>query len=273
MGTPWTPVSTQAEIVRRYLAGEGSTFLSREYGLDKGTIQNIVRRSGAQLRKERGFRLPVNHQAFDVLTPSACYWAGVLMADGCVSFTKSKYNLCPRLILNLAEDDGHHVARFRDFIESAHKLSRVSTVNPSGTISYSTRLSVGSWRLCLRLIQLGITEQKTKSARASHELVNKRDFWRGVSDGDGCVHCTEAKHDLLGSEDLCHQYKAHMEAEFPGEYFCLWPRKGCWCVSCYGPTARKVLSYLYRPGDVCLLRKMLRARYWSSGNTFRLGTY
>lgn len=50
----WTrlPASTKAEIVARYEAGETSTALAAEYGVAKSTVLNLLRTSGAAVRRQ-----------------------------------------------------------------------------------------------------------------------------------------------------------------------------------------------------------------------------
>ncbi len=263
-----TPAHIQAEIVARYAAGEGSTTLARVYGVDKGTVQNIVRKHLGSIRKERGFRLPVNHAAFDVLTPEAMYWVGMLMADGCISQPRQdRHRLNKQLIFHLGAVDGHHVFRFRAFMQAAHKVSDVRQVDKrTGVVSFSTRLAIVSERACSRLIALGVTTAKTFTAVAAEEVASSRDFWRGVADGDGCVFAAQAHHELLGSKPLCEQY-VHFLASIGCPNPVLREREGCWCVDTHGEQARRSMGVLYRPGDVCLLRKMYRARHWISGST------
>ena len=73
-------------IVARYLSGESSAHIARDFGIHSTNIRGILRRRGVQMRtnSEAQTRLPLNHEAFDVLTPEAAYWCGFIAADGTV---------------------------------------------------------------------------------------------------------------------------------------------------------------------------------------------
>lgn len=55
-------------------------------------------------------------------TEEKAYWLGFLYADGCVGSTESKIEL------SLAEQDFHHIEKFRDFIGINNKISYRSAV-------------------------------------------------------------------------------------------------------------------------------------------------
>jgi hypothetical protein len=273
---PVTP-EVAAQIVRRYCElKDGPKKLGEDYGVCKRTIHNLVRRAGFEVRSEKGVHFPSRSDAFDVLTPEAAYWAGMLMADGCISESKkTQWNCQPQLILVLNREDEHHITRFQQFIGATqHKVSQI--IIPARAVGYRTslasRLAVVSGPICRRLTALGITARKTFTAVASAELAIDRDFWRGVSDGDGCVHATCA-HDVLGSEALCRQYVAYIERTAPGAVYDLHPRAGCWSVSVNSNAARRMLAHLYQDGDVSLGRKHERARHWAAGRTSKLPLY
>src|SRR5438874_1995899 len=76
-------------VVAEYRNGESAVQIAIRRGTSKDTILRILDDHGVA-RRERAeatrmaVAIPVNHHAFDVLTPESAYWIGVLMADGCV---------------------------------------------------------------------------------------------------------------------------------------------------------------------------------------------
>src|ERR1700678_1085953 len=74
------------EIKRRYISGESSLVLSREFGVTHGAIGGFLRREGI-IRKSiwtEFNRIPLDQDAFAVITPESAYWIGFIMADGCI---------------------------------------------------------------------------------------------------------------------------------------------------------------------------------------------
>ncbi len=267
-GYEQTSPEIEADILRRYFnLREGPKKMFDLYGVCKGTVHNIIKRSGCVVRAEKGVHFPSRADAFDALTPEASYWAGMLMADGCVTKTG-------QVILALQRDDEPHIRAFQAFIGAEqHKVSQVTVTDKrTGAVSLSSRLAVVNHAMCARLCALGVTVRKTYTAKASAELENSRDFWRGAADGDGCVH-SACVHDMLGSKNLCEQYVAYLEKIIPGISYSFYPRPGCWCVAVHGPDARRWLKHLYQPNDIALGRKLARALHWSSGATAKLPLY
>jgi hypothetical protein len=218
--------------------GNGTTLVGRKFGYCKKTIRNVLARNGIELTSDKGFRLPVRHGVFDVLTPEAAYWVGMLMADGCVSVKRSpkeSWNLSPQLILCLHRDDEHHIRRFQEFIGATrHAISQgendLSWELRGWGNSLWSRLAVASQAMCNRLTILGVTEAKTFTAKASPEVAMDRDFWRGVIDGDGTVACNQSYLNILGSINLCNQFMFYLDTTFPGVRYHLAERPGCWQV-------------------------------------------
>jgi hypothetical protein len=106
------------EVAARYLAGEESKDLGREFGVTAMTVRRAVQRSGAETRHQRQQR-PLRHDAFDVLTPEAAYWLGIMFTDGFVNRRPSGQDA---IGLGLQERDHGHLVKFRDFLGSDHAI-------------------------------------------------------------------------------------------------------------------------------------------------------
>jgi len=73
-------------VVSAYDNGSSLTVLESVYGIERHRISRQLRASGIRIR-QRGELLAyaVNHNAFDEWEPETEYWAGFIMADGCIS--------------------------------------------------------------------------------------------------------------------------------------------------------------------------------------------
>jgi hypothetical protein len=129
-----------------------------------------------------------------VSTPQQAYFLGLLAADGSVSSTRFRYNIC----LALKRSDEDLVARFRD------------AVAPDALLSYDrhlVRVRVGCKEMVADLAAYNIVPRKSYSfdwpLRLAAEMAMP--FLLGYFDGDGClsVHASgRIQWTLLGCENF-----------------------------------------------------------------------
>lgn len=180
--------AVREDVVARYKSGQNSPQIALEIGTTVATVCKILRQHGVATRDPAltATRCVINHSAFDQLTPEACYWLGLFFADGSISEKRSQgKSPSPLLQLSLSGVDSTHVDAFKSFLGSSHAIT---VRNPSKTGFANGKgcrlFSAASVQLCARVHELGFA----KSARkASPELANSRDFWRGFVDGDGFI--------------------------------------------------------------------------------------
>jgi hypothetical protein len=211
---------------------------------------------------------PVNHVAFDELTPVAAYWLGFLMADGMVHSKKAKRKRSSKtysyIILALSRTDRAHVEKFKQFIGTTNVIQDVDSVTNFGP-KKSSVLTVQNDHLARRLDDLGVRPNKTGTEKCPAELENSRDFWRGMIDGDGSVGMWKNKGRLypglkLGSTPaVIEQFSKFVRRlgitpTEPGNCRGL-------CAAAYsGNPAQKIIRVLYQDGDEALDRKMTEAK-------------
>lgn len=285
-GSPETPEDARAGIMAAYYDDKrGASSIAKQFGVDKRTVYNILvkyghgtrpraNRTGDTYHKpmgilegvtptgrpsggQRGVRLAVNEQAFDELTPLSAYWIGFLMADGCVSRESEGKSL--RLMVRLSVKDRGHLERFREWIGSAHAIYEKDHVDPAGKTQRSCCLQIASEPLCAALGRWGVVQRKTGCEKASAEVLDSRDFWRGCIDGDGSVYPASVY--LSGGDVIVEQWLAWARRAHgvkTAKYFHLSAvgKAGCWVGWAHG--AQRLLQDLYRAGDVCLARKARR---------------
>lgn len=254
-----------AEIRRRYEAGENSTELSLAYGAAFGSICKSVVRAGGVMRSisDAKQKHTLNHAAFDAVTESSAYWVGFLMGDGCVHHRKGTGQTTVGVSLSAADES--HVLSFRSFLGASHPLSRTRARNPSGTTSHKAGLVVTSRRLAESLAKYGVTPNKTHNARVIG-LEMDRHFWRGLVDADGSLFVSrrssgrcEPVLSVVGSDETTRQFAEFVEAE-TGRRVTARPHKTIHeaRVSCW--TAIEMIRRLYVGCEVALPRKLETAR-------------
>jgi hypothetical protein len=231
------PKEKQAAIVADYQSGMGIKEIYTAHGCSQKGVYNALRRSGVGVYRRkmspaetkrvddflvsarRAFPLPglpppstrkqpipFDQTAFDVVTPQAAYWAGLLMADGCVTDERA-------IVIQLQERDRELVDGLRWFLCSKHKQQRV--LPRDSRHSPQIRMSIKSKRLAAVLAHYGIIPRKTFAARAPDFLAMHPDFWRGYLDGDGTFEVSNGTVSMVGTEALMAQFVEFNRAIFP----------------------------------------------------------
>ncbi|MFC0004261.1 RNA polymerase sigma factor [Micromonospora siamensis] len=234
-------------VVRRYLEGASIAQIAREVGVSEPSVRGLLLRRGVPLRVHT-----LNHGAFDELTPTACYWAGFLFADGSVT---ARQGHLPTVSVGLAECDRDHLVALRTFLGST---SSISAPNPK---LRSCQFAVRSTQLADRLLQLG-----RYTGSVNEQLTSSRDFWRGVVDGDGSIGAyakrpggpLSPQFRLVGRPRLLEPFVDFL-SERVSCNLTVRPHKTIATVGTTGRPARGIIDLLYRDAETALSRKAERA--------------
>lgn len=206
------------------------------YGCSTNTFKIAMRAAGKDManipRKSRGEgrhhangtrhgnrRYEFNEAAFDTITEESAYWVGFLMADGFVCQRKrSPHSIECMVGLTLSTRDEDHIRKFLDFLGSDRPIGHASAKNHSGSTSDLCHTAILSKRLVEALSRYGVVPNKTYTAKV-FLLEMDRHFWRGVIDGDGCIHTRKNGNptlNLTGSRPLLTQFRDFVHAHAPG---------------------------------------------------------
>jgi hypothetical protein len=237
-------------LVERYLAGESTGKLAREFGVSDVALlrrlknQGVVRRDASLARRQ----YPLWDAAFDVLTPEAAYWIGFLMADGCVHDET-------KVTLGLAEKDRGHIEKLRAFLRSPERP--IQHVPQNG----SCALKIHSRQIVDALVKHGVTPRKSLTAKAGPEVQGLPAFWLGVLDGDGSLEPQKKRVRFFGTADLADQFvgflvQQNIKGKAKRVRLKIHVRKdGIAEVGLLGERAKNLLRLLYRASPVHLDRK------------------
>jgi uncharacterized protein (DUF433 family) len=244
------------KIIHRYLEGESSTAIARDFNCGANLIRNILKGAGIDRRPPSvaNRKCTLNESAFDSITEESAYWLGFLMADGAVCERKDG---SPVITLKLKESDLEHVESFRKFLGSSSKISRVFDKK-----GHSVALTVTSRHLVNAVARYGVTPRKSFTAKVVGLELNK-DFWRGCVDGDGCLPANPKKRRYLialyGSSFITTQFAAFIseltETMPPVPY----KDGNIYALRLYGVRAMRVIDALYSNCTIALPRKLERA--------------
>lgn len=177
-------------LAKLYAAGESPTKLSRDYGMDRSSMRNLLRRYGNPIRgrREASTRYVHDPSPFEEypISDEAAYFAGLLLTDGCLK--KNDYGR-DVVQISLTESDAGILEQLRLFLKytgplTTEKGGRICPLN--GSIQKPMKkLLITSDRLGVAVRRLGVVPRKTTIAMASDDLAMRPDFWRGAVDGDG----------------------------------------------------------------------------------------
>ena len=202
---------------------------------------------------------PLRHDAFDVLTPEAAYWLGVMFTDGTINRRTSGQ---PAIALGLQQRDR---GTWSSSATSSAPIMRLrkSPQSPasSAQAASSSVFTAISRRLADHLDDLGRYGPAVDSGLAA-----SRDFWRGCIDGDGClnVSCGIPSLKLFGSEWLLGTFveflhSAGLRRSANGRPVNVRPCQSIFAVGTGGMTAVRITRLLYSDAVVALDRKAVTA--------------
>ena len=248
--------SQKARMVELYASGESTPKIGRLFQLSPDTVNYWLRRSGVTLRgpRETSTRCRVRHDAFDKIVPDSAYWIGFLFADGSVS----NYGRLGSVSVRVSERDRNQIVKLRTFLGSTHKIGTAPAGNYGGYRSKpSVRLVIPSARLAEQLLSLGRYEGPIDDL-----LIQSRDFWRGVVDGDGSLGILASGYayfGLVGSRRLLEAFLLFLRRNNLGARMTIRPDKTIFQVATAGYIAEKIVALLYGNATVALDRKATAA--------------
>jgi len=175
-----TTEEQKQNVIELYTSGLSQTQIEKDLKMTRKTIRTILKEVDQDRTKSQQWRLrygsTLNENAFETLTPESEYWIGFLYADGHILGHRGY-----AVEVGVHTHDKEHLDKFLTFLESNNSIIK----DPRGEYY---RVRIGSEKLHNSLMALGFTHNKSVDAVPFESLINSRDFWRGVVDGDGCLH-------------------------------------------------------------------------------------
>lgn len=190
---------------------------------------------------------------FDTLTPDSAYTVGLYQADGANQRDRGVVTIT----LKISDADLLTELSFR--FGGCRPLREDSRGNP--------RLMIQNRALSDGLAGWGVVSPKTHTASTHVALLDDRDYWRGVIDGDGslCVGVDGRRFlTLVGSRPICDQWLAFARSRGTGMKVNVRPHKSIYSVHLSGWQAVEIAAVLYDGAGLALARKLAVARSWGA---------
>jgi len=247
----------KAKAIELFEQGVSMQAISREIGINNNTISMYLREQGIDTFKHNR-KHSLNENVFDIIdTEEKAYWLGFLSADGSVQArTKNGKTVSSYILeLGLKADDKHHLEKLCDFLDISREIIKYR----KSTNSY--RVFVSSTALCKRLIELGLTPNKTYSLKLNENVLNSslaRHYLRGLFDGDG--HISKNKYQISitsASLDVLDCVNKHFSEYLQTSYMPYRYRKNSNAIQLRYRVqdSIKILRYLYEDATIFLDRK------------------
>lgn len=247
----------KALVVRECQSGSTIGEAAAQFQVSEATVARVLRahrRAGVVIELPAGRRRTyrVNERALDADTAESLYWAGFLLADGCVSKDD-------RLVCVLAERDRGHLGELRAFLGSTHPIHAVPKRTAWG--GPFAALSIRSAALCDRLVSRWGGARLKIDRLPQVALRDSRDFWRGTVDGDGWLGASGGLPfvGLCGQRHVLDCYRQFL-AERRLPVAAVEPaQSGIWRAHLWDRGAASIIDALYSGAAVALDRKRERA--------------
>jgi hypothetical protein len=256
-------------ILFLYKNGMSVKNIGRSVGLGRKAIFNFIEKNVPNKRdKSEGQRARhgtfIKEDAFDILSPEALYWIGFLYADGGIEAAR------PIVALGIAECDKPHLEKYNKFLGGNLNIGTYTNSNKhlkgcNKEDSTICRISYSNKRIHDRLLELGFNSNKSSYILPNSQLINSRDFWRGVIDGDGWIGKYEREDcnklietiGLSGTELTLIEFINFINNS--GIKCGTTPHKdkrgNVWKVELHSTIAKQVMNLLYKDASVYLDRK------------------
>ena len=249
------------EIVDKYISGESTVKIGKEYQKSPNTIRNILIRNGVKMRnnKENSRKYHINDSVFsEINNEEQAYWLGFISADGYV--TSSSGN--KKIGISISSRDVEHLKKFSSFIESDYPIYnyKVSSGYKIGT-EYS-RILITSDKLYNDLVSFGVVEHKTDNLKFPSFLNNELvwHYLRGFCDGDGCITHNGNSYALkiMCTKDFCNSLIIFLKENIIDFKYRIESRKEnslTISINMYGKSAYQAIYKMYNGNSISLNRK------------------
>jgi intein-encoded DNA endonuclease-like protein len=174
-----TKISVDKEkyICELYDNGTGTNEIARILKIHRTTVQKYLIKNSIRLRKTSPYKNKYNVKYFNEYTDENCYWAGFILADGCIRSDRDA------LEIHLMESDKEHLLKF------------AKAINFNGNLQYDKcskaySISVaGEWYPLALKDNFSIGPKKSLTASFPEQV--PQEYWphliRGYFDGDGSI--------------------------------------------------------------------------------------
>lgn len=242
--------------------------LAEKFNLSEKQIRyilykNKIRRSYSNLRKTKVKNI------FNKYTSKSCYWAGFILADGCISNRKNngKETSAKFLTINIKKSDEDHLIHFLHDLESENIRILYRNAKCNNKIFPYVSVILYKNDICESLYtSFNIYKNKFSDINFLEKIPTKYkiDFIRGVFDADGTASVGSDRGSLRLTVSLCgSKFILKSISDFMNLPCYIVHRKKDLYVLAYNQyNSIKFLKKLYKNTGYCLRRKKEKLNYF-----------
>jgi len=253
------------DLATKYKELKSASKTAKHFGISK---DQVLARLPEKLKAENRLeRYACDETFFIAESEASLYYAGFILADGCVTLKDGKYKM---LQIGLARKDRCILEGFRDAIKFEGPIHDYEYWDDEQQKYLpQSQMVISSDKIFDSLVKFGIVPNKTLTVKFPewlnrHPLVHH--FVRGLFDGDGSVGnykeggrpTKQCKWSFLGTESVVDAIRLIIEKDgaVPKGSGHKKSKKGCWCIE-YGGNgmAQTLREWLYRDATIYLKRK------------------
>lgn len=240
------------KIKKLYDEGFNTIEITKMLNLKRGIVSYLLREYGYKLN-HRGPKSKISIEDYfdNIDSADKAYFLGWLMADGNISICNGQYSIK----IHIAYKDKELIDEFLRHIKSTNKVKLKSGQHPSYYVSLTSK------HMCESLMKYGVMPQKTGFESFPQNIPNeyKRDFIRGVFDGDGITDISKCRSGFVGSNNLVNNILVELnecklkvfKTRSENIYYFLGGKK----------FSRDLFEYMYKDATLYLKRKYDRMKY------------
>lgn len=173
------------QVLKLYSEGLSQTKIETTLKMTRKTIRTILKNNGVDRTKSQQWRIRYQNKlddtVFDTLNEESAYWIGFLYADGAICKSSNSIELSLSIV------DKKHLEKFKKFLNSSNNIETYKSKG-FNISSEMCRIRINSDKIKQKLSYYGFHNDKTITATPHKDLLYNKHFWRGVIDGDGCIH-------------------------------------------------------------------------------------
>jgi hypothetical protein len=195
-----------------------------------------------EAKRTPGNACSINTSYFDELNEESAYWLGFIYADAHI--TNSSTDGRPRFALKISVKDIDLLKRFKNDIDSDHKLTRETR---EGNSSDTVALATTNEDFCCSILQHNLKGDKTHNGSLPDLPEELWKHWfRGLFDGDGYSRFSAGTPNIniTGSYDRME----NLREIIPTEPTLSTGDKGSGRLDFYGDNARGIVDWMYPEG-------------------------
>ena len=240
------------KVKNLYDEGFNSIEITKMLGLKRGIVSYLLRENGYKLN-HRGPKSKIGREDYfdNIDSSDKAYFLGWLMADGNVSIYNGQYSIK----IHISYKDKELIDQFLKYIKSTNTVKLKKGKYPSYYVSLTSK------HMCESLMKYGIVPRKTGFECFPKSIPKefKRDFIRGVFDGDGITDIRNCRSGFVGSNNLVNNILAELDksnlrvfnTHSKNVYYFLGGKK----------FSRELFEYMYENATLYLKRKYDRMKY------------